>query len=105
MNSKLKKICLVYERKNNQYEECIDSILSIKADLNETITVIAVILPHAQDSNGQVLPFHVERSKASQAFHSFWLRIRGFCLVVMKLPPVNRRCQVWCAVCFQFSFS
>lgn len=52
MNSKLKKTCLVYERKINQYEECIDSILSLKADLNETVTVPAVIPTHPQDANG-----------------------------------------------------
>ncbi|KAK8833395.1 hypothetical protein WA577_000360, partial [Blastocystis sp. JDR] len=70
MNSKLKKTCLVYERKINQYEECIDSILSLKADLNETVT----------DANGQSLPFQIDRSKPGRVFHTFWLRIRSVCL-------------------------
>ena len=86
MNSKLKKTCLVYERKINQYEECIDSILSLKADLNETVTVPAVIRTHPQDANGQSLPFQIDRSKPGRVFHTFWLRIRSVCLGVGETP-------------------
>ena len=80
MNSKLKKTCLVYERKINQYEECIDSILSLKADLNETVTVPAVILTHPQDANGQSLPFQrqsVLRSRVPHLLASHSQRVFG----------------------------